>query len=314
MTPADEARLRRIKTNLEKRDRVIQAIRSFFRGEGFLEVETPLRVPQVAPELHITPFRSEGFFLSTSPELYMKRLLASGYDKIFQLTHSFRREERGRNHQPEFTILEWYRAHAGYLDIIQDTENLITAVARSLRVYPEIGYQGKKIDLTPPWLHITVKDAFLKSAGWDPTVAYDAERFESDLVDRVIPSLPPQRPVVLMDYPRACASLARLKPGDSSVSERAEVFIGGLELANGYSELNDPAEQERRFSEDIESLTKLGREGFSLPFRFLEALGSLPESGGIALGVDRLVMLFCDVRDIDEVMAFPWIEGRGLEG
>ncbi len=314
MTSPDAARLGHIKVNLEKRARVLEDIRSFFRREGFLEIESPVRVPQVAPELHIIPFQSEGFFLSTSPELYMKRMVASGYAKIFQLTHSFRKGERGKNHQPEFTILEWYRAHASYTEIIQDTENLIISIARRLRVYPKIQYQGKTIDLTPPWRRATIKDAFLKSAGWDPTTIPDTERFEADLVDKVVPSFPSDCPIVLMDYPASCASLARLKPGNPAVAERAEVFIGALEIANGYSELNDPVEQGKRFREDIETLKRMGRGNFALPTRFLEALNSLPECSGISLGVDRLVMLFCDAGTINEVMAFPWEEGKGLEG
>ncbi len=246
MSPPDNARLAQIRKNLRRRALIINGVRSFFRKEGFLEVETPLRVPQIAPEQHITPFMSEGFFLSTSPELYMKRLVAAGYDKIFQLTKSFRKAELGRNHQPEFTILEWYRAHASYEEIIRDTENLIVSIARRLRTYPILRYQGKAIDLTPPWPRLTVRDTFLKSAGWDPTKTCDPDRFELDLVDKVIPAFPEDRPVVLMDYPAYCASLSRLKPGNPNVAERAEVFIGGLELDNIYSELTNPAEQEKR--------------------------------------------------------------------
>lgn len=314
MSAPDIERLEQLKSNLKRRAVIINSVRSFFRRGGSLEVETPLRVPQIAPEIQIVPFTSEGFFLSTSPELYMKRLVSAGYDKIFQLTKSFRKAEKGKLHQPEFTILEWYRAHAGYNEIIQDTENLIISIARKLKTYPMLRYQGKEIDLTPPFPRITVREAFLKSAGYDPTVSTDNERFEDTLVNKVIPSFPEGRPLVLMNYPAYCASLSRLKPGDPSVAERAEVFIGGLEIANIYSELTNPEEQEKHFRKDIEELNRMGRTGYKLPQKFLEALQDFPECGGVALGIDRLVMLFCDAKTIYDVIAFPHLEEGGLEG
>ncbi len=283
---------------------ICEAIRAYFRKERFLEVETPLRVPVVAPEQYIVPFASESWFLSTSPELQMKRLLAAGYEKLFQMCHCFRKEERGRLHNPEFTMLEWYRAGADYTQIISDTEQLLLFVAEALGLGTTIHYQGKDIDLTPPWQRITVRDAFLRASGWDPIAAHDPERFDIDMVDKVMPALAPDRPTVIMDYPAACASLSRLKPGNPLVAERAEVFIGGLEIANAYSELNDAAEQERRFSAEIEKIRKEGKTAL-MPERFLEAIRHLPLCGGIALGVDRLVMLFCDTASIDDVIAFP---------
>jgi lysyl-tRNA synthetase class 2 len=151
-----------------------------------------------------------------------------------------------------------------------------------------------------------VRQAFLNSAGWDPFDRLDAERFDVDLVEKVVPSFASNRPAVLLDYPVTMASLARVRPGKHPVAERAEVFIGGLEIANAYSELNDAAEQERRFKQEIEALKREGKRSVVMPQRFLESLSSLPECGGIALGIDRLVMLFCDAASIDEVIAFPW--------
>lgn len=299
-------RLSRIKANLERRALIYDLIRAFFRGEGFLEVETPLLVPTVAPEKYIAPFAVNGWFLSTSPELHMKRLLAAGYTKIFQICHSFRKSERGQLHNPEFTMMEWYRVGADYMGIIQDTERLVCTLAGKLSSGLTIPYQGKKIDLAHPWPRITVRDAFLRSAGWDPFNRLEEERFEVDLVEKVIPSFDTGRPTVLLDYPVAMASLARLRPGSQPVAERAEVFIGGLELANAYSELNDAAEQEKRFKQEIETLKREGKRSVVMPQRFLKALPDLPECGGIALGIDRLVMLFCDAASIDEVIAFPW--------
>jgi len=247
MVEDETQRLRRIKPNLERRALIYEFTRNFFRGQGFQEIETPVRVPAVAPELHIIPFESEGWYLSTSPELYIKRLLAAGYDKLYQFSRCFRKGERGRWHNPEFTMLEWYRTSAGYMQMVQDTEILVFTIADRLGVSPVINYRRRSIDLTPPWQKITVRDAFLNSAGWDPVAINDPLRFDTDLVAKVIPAFDPNRPTVLLDYPAAMASLARLKPGEPEVAERAEVFIGGLELANAYSELNDPQEQTRRF-------------------------------------------------------------------
>jgi elongation factor P--(R)-beta-lysine ligase len=302
---AESQRFTQIKTNLERRALIHDSIRAFFRNEGFLEVDTPLLVPTVAPEPYIAPFRADGWFLSTSPEMHMKRLLAGGYGNMFQICHCFRKDERGQLHNPEFTMLEWYRLDADYTQIVQDTERLILHVTASLGLGSTIRYHNNEIDLTPPWPRITVSQAFLDSAGWDPVSHPDTERFDIDLVDRVIPTFPLNRPSVLLDYPAANASMARLKAKDPLVAERAEVFIGGLELANAYSELTDTAELVQRFQSEIERLRADGSQSIPMPHTFLEATASLPACGGIALGVDRLVMLFCDAASIDEVMAFP---------
>lgn len=279
-------------------------MRAFFRQSDFLEVETPIRVPVIAPELFITPVRSEGWFLITSPELHMKRMLAAGYGKIFQLCHCFRNGERGHLHNPEFIMLEWYRTGGNYLDVVTDTENLITALATNLGMGNRVCYQGKVIDITPPWPRVSVRDAFLKHAGWDPVAEPDSLRFDLDLCEKVIPHFAIDRPTVFMDYPAPMASLARLKPDDSSLAERAEIFIAGLEIANGYSELIDRRQQEKRFRGEIVEIEKQYGRKIPLPDKFLETMNSLPECAGIALGVDRLVMLFCDVVTIDEVMPF----------
>jgi lysyl-tRNA synthetase class 2 len=304
MTRSETLRLKQIKANLECRALILESIRAFFRKEGFIEVETPLLVPQAAPEQFIAPFTVNGWFLSTSPEMHMKRLLAAGYGNVFQITHCFRKGERGRLHNPEFTMLEWYRVDAGYLQIIEDTEKLVRTVAGDLGLGTTIRYQGEDIELARPWPRTTVGEAFRKSAGWDPVLRLDPERFDLDLVDKVMPGFSKSRPTVMLDYPAANASMARLKPGDLEVAERAEVFIGGLELANVYTELTDAVELEKRFREVIEE-TGDGEGHRPLPRRFLKAMADLPACGGIALGVDRLVMLLCDAASIDEVVAFP---------
>ena len=188
--------------------------------------------------------------------------------------------------------------------MISDTEELVMTLVSRLKLNPVIQYQNQDIDLTLPWPRITVHDAFCRAAGWDPIVQPDPLRFDIDLVSKVIPSFPPQRPIVLLDYPAAMASLARLKPDEPNVAERAEVFIGGLELANAYSELRDSEEQERRFREEIEQIQREQGRKMAMPWQFLEAVAHLPECGGIALGMDRLVMLFCNASSIEEVIPF----------
>lgn len=300
----EHRRLTRMKPNLERRASINHFTRAFFREQGFLEVETPIRVPTVAPEQYITPFESEGWFLSTSPELYMKRLLAAGHDKLFQVSHCFRKGERGQQHNPEFTMLEWYRTGADYMQMVDDTEQLVMTLIDRLGLTPVIQYKSQNIDLTLPWPRITVHDAFLHAAGWDPIAKPDALRFDIDLVNKVIPSFTSSRPTVLLDYPSAQASLARFKPGEPGVAERAEVFIGGLELANAYSELINAREQEERFQKEIEVIQREQGRAIAMPHQFLEAVAHLPECGGIALGMDRLVMLLCDTDSMEEILPF----------
>lgn len=300
----EASRLARIKPKLECRAKIIDGIRAFFYRQQFLEVETPLLTPVIAPERFISPYTSEGWFLSTSPELQMKRLLSAGYEKIFQIAHCFRKEERGKQHNPEFTMLEWYRSKADYRQIIDDTEKMVSEIFDQLGRGTSLVFQGQKINLALPWPRITVREAYLKWAGWDPVRSFDSLRFDLDMVDKVIPNLPISRPMVLLDYPRECASLARLKAGNPEEAERVEIFLGGLEIANGFSELNDPAEQEKRFKEEIVEIQRQGGPA-AMPQKFLESVAFLPESAGMALGIDRLAMLFCDAGSIDEVIAFP---------
>jgi elongation factor P--(R)-beta-lysine ligase len=300
----DSLRLAKLRNNLERRARVFTLTRRFFRERGFLEVATPVRVPAVAPEPYIRPIESQDWYLITSPELHMKRLLAAGYPKIFQITPCFRQGERGRLHNPEFTILEWYRARAGYLEVIRDTEELLIFLAGELGLGTTIVYQYQTINLRPPWQQVSVSEAFQRFAGWDPVANFNQRRFDEDTCFKVLSSLPADRPVVLLDYPKETASLARLKPGQTEIAERAEVFLGGLELANAYSELNDSVEQRRRFLADAAHIEKEQERQAPLPESFLEAVAEMPPAGGIALGMDRLMMLLCDAASIDEVLAF----------
>ena len=285
---------------LKTRSHVLRTVRDFFYSEGFMEVETPIRIPAPALETHINAPVSGKAWLRTSPELHIKRLLVDGCDRVFEMGACFREAECGRRHNPEFTMLEWYRLKADYLDILGDTEQLVRRVLSST-----LTYQGEQIDLSTPWPRIKVRDAFMTWAGWDPTQHWDANRFDEDLVAKVEPSLPRHTPCVLIDYPAQAAALARIKPDDPTVAERWEVYIGGLELANAYTELCDPVAQRKRFEVAADERRALGKSAYPMDEAFLKALEcGLPPCGGIALGIDRLVMLACDAPDIADVRSF----------
>lgn len=301
----DSEGLERLKPALGIRSRVLKAIRSFFLDRDFVEVETPLRLQTPALELHIDAEPSGGHYLRTSPEFHMKRLLAAGYERIFQMGPCFRRGERGDFHNPEYTMLEWYRRDADYMAILADTKALVVQVAREVLGTTDVAYQGRAIALWPEWIWMPVAEAFKQHAGWDPVQAYDADRFDLDLVDRVEPALPRGMPVVLADYPAAAAALARRKAVNPVVAERWELYIGGMEIANAYSELTDAAEQRARFEEWARQRRARGKDVYPLDEAFLAALDrGLPPCGGIALGVDRLVMLMADAATLDGVIAF----------
>lgn len=290
--------------NLSRRAEVLHSTRSFLRGHGFLEVETPICLPVPLPEAHIDLIASEDGVLQPSPEICMKRLLAAGYQKIFQISKCFRRGERGRRHLPEMTLLEWYAVREDYNDLMARTEQLILHIAGGLSTAGGISYQGERIDLTPPWERLTVAEAFARHGGLSVAAALAESRFDEIMGLEIEPNLGKGRPVFLTDYPAEKASLARLKPADPAVAERFELYIGGLELCNGFSELNDPAEQRRRFEAEQRSMKAAGKRIFPLPEKFLDALERLPPCAGNALGMDRLVMLFCDAGSIDDVVAF----------
>ena len=303
--PADSDALRNLRRVLELRARLNDAIRRFFRDRGFLEVDTPVAIPANAPENNIDAIPAGTGWMRTSPELHMKRLLAAGYEKIFQIGPCGRHGEHGRWHHPEFSLLEWYRANAGYLEILADTKALLSFIAQELRGSTDFLWQGKPVSFAQElWEKQTVSQAFIQHAGWDPALKFDADRFDLDLVTRVEPALPPDHPVVLIDYPAPLAALARRKPGDPSRAERWELYLGGVELANAYSELADPAEQRARFLEANEHRARRGAKPYPLDEAFLAALAQLPPSGGIALGVDRLLMILADADSLDGVLPF----------
>ncbi len=309
--------------------------RSFFESHGYTGVDTPtfMTVPDLTPALHSfrTDYvdgegRSRRFYLQTSPEHYMKRLLAAGCERIYQICRFYRNGERYDTHHPEFTGLEWYEAFADYGSVMKTTEDYVTSLAAAFNGSGELTYQGTTIDLRPPWPRHRVRDVFLDRTGIDLDDCDSRDGFASaarrggfevreddgwdDLFHRVFllavePTLPGGRPVFLTEYPARLPSLARRVPGNGRYVERFELYIGGLELANAFTELNDPAEQRARFEEDLR--VKRAREGYDggVDEALLAALEyGMPPSGGIAFGLDRLAMLFADARTIDPVIMF----------
>ncbi len=344
--------------NARARARLQAALRAALAGMGYEEVETPVLVPAPGMEPHIdafrAPFRPEGggperpLWLHSSPEYAMKRLLADGLERIFQLARVFRNGELSRTHNPEFTMLELYRAGTDYRGIMADTERALEAAARALSpdgaarasrrgqvldLTPQ-GVPGEEaasprwIDLTPPFETLTVEEAFQRHAGVDlgacggngdrlaaaaraaghdpgpPGEGYD-DVFFRVMLDAVEPKLGLARPTWLVDWPARMAALARVKPEDPRWAERFELYAGGLELANGWSELTDAAEQRARLVDEQAVRARLGRPVYPLDEEFLAAVGRMPPSGGVAVGLDRVLMLLVGAESIEDVLLFP---------
>lgn len=267
-------------------------------------METPVRIPAPAPEAQIDVPPSGNSFLQASPELCMKQLLAAGYPKIFQICKCFREKERGQKHLPEFTMLEWYTKDTDYKALMTQSEALVSFIADELTIGNYFQYQGQKIDITQAWPRLTVAKAFEKYASISLTQALSENRFDEILAFEVEPRLGSPKPLFLYDYPAACGSLARLKQNNPEIAERFELYMAGIELCNGFSELTNPVEQKRRFQEEMTLRKKKGKILYPLPKRFLRSLTSMPKASGNALGIDRLVMLLCNAATIDEVVAF----------
>lgn len=283
-----------MKKELFLRAKIIRLIRQFFNEKGYLEVETPNLIPAPAPEVHIDAIEAGNNYLHTSPELCMKRLLCAGYSNIFQISKCYRDGERGPFHLPEFTLLEWYHTGIDYFGLMKECEEMIHFVARELGFGERINYLGKNIDLKRPWDRISVNDVFKKYTEHSVEHALSNDSFDEIMVEEIESRLPLERPIFLYDYPAALGALARLKEDNKKWAERFELYIGGLELANAFSELTDVVEQEKRFDKENANRELLKKEKYPIPRKFLEELSGMPETAGIALGIDRLVMLFAN--------------------
>jgi len=302
---------------LQLRARLLNRIRAFFDTCGVLEVETPCLSVAANPDPHvesITARTHDGVrYLHTSPEFPMKRLLAAGSGNIWQLARVFRAGEAGRRHNPEFTLLEWYRVGRDHHRLMDEVEALLRAVFD---------------DDIEPARRLTYRDAFREMAGLDPFTATitdfracaarhgvaapelgeDADAWRDLLLSHVVePALPRRTPVFIHDWPASQAALARIRNDDPPVAERFELFWQGMELANGYHELTDPDEQRRRFTAENRRRTANGQPPMPIDERLLAAQEhGLPDCAGVALGFDRLVMIAAGVDDIRQVLAFDW--------
>jgi len=327
------------------REHVLHAIREFFDRQDFHEVETPLLIANPPAESYLDVFETKLLdrnrngkhaYLSTSPEVPLKKLMVAGLGNCYALTKSFRNMEMQSSlHNPEFTILEWYRVGADYKEIMSDCESLLLYIREYIvkkqkkpgDTSPTLTYQNTVVDLSAPWEKLTMVEAFKKWAGIDfvqflemekakeiavkkgYTVSADTsweELYNQIFLNEVEPHLGRGKPTILYEFPGSMAALARRKQSDPRFAERFEFYIEGLELGDCYSELTDWREQQSRFENELKELKRSGKTMYDYDHDFIEALKiGLPDCSGIAIGVDRLVMLFADVKTIQETLLFP---------
>lgn len=294
-----------LKRAVEVRSRMLLRLRRYFLEQGFLEVETPVVCSSPGVETHLaaleTTVGSRRKYLTTSPEFHMKRLMAVGFDRIFQVTRAFRDGELGDLHNPEFTMVEWYRGDVDYGAIMADCEGLLAHLARGL--CDDEG--GPDVDLNPPYPRKTFETACRQGGLADPGSLSVEDRL-LEFVDRVEPLLGVDGPEFLTEFPADQASLARLKPGDPRVAERFELYAAGLELANGFSELVDADEFLARCESDLAQRRGLGLPEYPVDQHYVTMLREgLPPCAGVALGFDRVVMLLTGASSIRQVLPFP---------
>jgi lysyl-tRNA synthetase class 2 len=314
----------------ERRARILQAIRVFFTDRGFLEVETPMMHP-VAGGALARPFVTHhntldlDLFLRIAPELYLKRLVVGGLDRVFEINRSFRNEGVSTQHNPEFTMLEFYQAYATYEDLMATTEELFASLAESITGSVRVPYGEHEIDLTPPWRRVSLKDAVAEHAGIPRADVDDPGRLAALARDRRIP-IPPGaphgkavvevfekiveerliQPTFITGYPVEVSPLARLSDREPGIVDRFELFIAGRELANGFSELNDPEDQRQRFEEQLRARGSGDEEAHAMDEDYVRALEhGMPPTAGEGIGIDRLVMLLTNSPSIRDVILFP---------
>ncbi len=325
------------------REQVIDAIRAYFKGKGFHEAEVPLLLPTPSTEPFLEVFKTElkddqghtwDGFLPSSPEFALKKLLSAGSGSVFTITKSFRNGEgRSSRHNPEFTILEWYHTPGDYMSVAEDFEGMMEHIRKAVKPSSResmLVYQGKEYSLKAPWEKISVSEAFEKYAGIDTETMLNEDKLKvagkkkgyqvtdkttweeiwnQIIANEIEPQLGKKGPTILYDYPVSQAALSKKKMDDPRFAERFEVFMAGLELGNCFSELTDWREQEARCLADLAERKALGKTEFPMDTDFIEALKmGMPETGGIAVGVDRLVALFADSPDIADTLFFPVAE------
>lgn len=317
------------------RTRMISAIRRFLDERGFLEVETPILQPiygGAAARPFTTYHNALGrtLYLRIADELYLKRLIIGGFDRVYEIGHNFRNEGISTQHNPEFTVIEVYQAYSDYYDIMRLVEELYFYVAQTVLGKPVITYQGAEIDLSPPWRRVTMREAILEACGVDIEVysSYEdllaAIRARELVLDRqptwgkLVEELFSEyvqakliQPTFVLDYPVEISPLAKRKPGAPHLVERFEYFIGGLECGNAFTELNDPLDQRERFAAQGRAAAEGDEEAHPMDEDFLIAMEhGMPPTGGLGFGIDRMVMLFTDQASIREVILFPQLRSR----
>jgi len=309
---------------LEARSRIVRAVRAWFEGEGFLEVSTPARVRSPGQEVHLDAIPAgqtgaDAQWLITSPEYHLKRLVADGLSPIFEICRCWRAEEMGPHHRTEFTMVEWYRANAPLEVLAADCEALVGVA------FQAAGRDPLGVGIAAPFARTTVRQLFDERAGFSLTGAETAAElraaadragisvgtatawddiFYQVFLDRIEPELARSGPTFVFDWPAPLGALARPHPRDPRVVERFELYAGGLELANAFGELTDPVEQRRRFEEETRLRAARGKAVYPIDEALLAALPQMPPTAGIALGLDRLIMLATGAGDISEVQAF----------
>jgi lysyl-tRNA synthetase class 2 len=311
-----------------KRSKIINAIRSFFLDRDFLEVETPMMQP-IAGGATAKPFVTYhntlgmDLYLRIAPELYLKRLIVGGFERVFEINRNFRNEGISTEHNPEFTMLEFYMAYADYNDIMNFTEQLIAFVAQQVIDTTTITYQGETIDLAPPWARLPIKEAITQYSDIAPadlenldSLKKIAESMDIDpnlkkgkLLTEIFEAVAEPKliqPTFVLDFPTDVSPLSKTKPDNPEVVERFELFIGTKEMANGFTELNNPLDQRQRFEKQVEERNAGDEKAHQMDEDYIRALEyGMPPTAGEGLGIDRLVMLFTDSNSIREVILFP---------
>lgn len=318
-----------------KRAAIVRALREFLDERGFLEVETPILQPiyggaAARPFITYHNQLKQQLYLRISFELYLKRLLVGGYERVYEIGRDFRNEGVSFKHNPEFTQLEFYMAYADYLKVMSLTEEMLAYVCDRVLGTRQVTFNGHVIDFNPPWRRISLREALIEAVGIDiaqhPTTESLAEAMrqkglavkpnaprgkliEGMLGDFVEPNL--IQPTFIYDYPRDISPLAKNKPDDPNTVERFEGYVGGMELCNAFTELNDPLEQEKRFLEMGRTYEAEDEDRHPMDEDYLRAMAyGMPPNGGFGMGVDRLVMLLTDRRSIREVILFPHLRER----
>ena len=319
-----------------KRSQIIQLIRNFFLSRDFLEVETPMMQP-IPGGAEATPFKTHhnalgmDLYLRIAPELYLKRLVVGGFERVFEINRNFRNEGVSTQHNPEFTMLEFYQAYATYSDLMDLTEELITGICLALTGSEEINYQGKTIDFSGTWRRLPLFDALVELGGIERNLLANKESLlefasrngvqvtKTGQLGKVITKLfdvlvEPKliQPTFITGYPAEVSPLSRRSDQQSDLTERFELFIAGREIANGFSELNDPVDQHQRFVQQVKGRNAGDEEAHRMDEDYIEALEyGMPPTAGEGIGIDRLVMLLADAASIREVILFPHMKPVG---